>query len=378
MQTSNSLSRRGWLGLLPGVALAAEQGTGHGIPAGVKAIIARTLSQDAGSFNTDWFGTMLMKGLLEWARCGVPEGGSFARRWLDFHLKSEGIAPFSGAKARVVRAGGIFISTYAGHFGLSFPCFEMVRQFEDERARAVCLGIADVILHQTKRNDRGMVMHDDLADFTIPDVCYFVVTPLMIASVLDKKYGRVYRDQAVFQLRSFIDVFLMKDTGLARTILTPSGLGKSYWTRASGWLLWGITGVLRHLPAGDPEFRGFVADLNRLASGIARVQDVSGGLHVFLNDRTSPLETTRTAMCAMGLHESVRKGWLPASFQPVAEKAWRFVQDHITPEGQITSAYTAWAVPAEKGVLAMDKVQMPWIPGFILSTAYEMTTGQGA
>ena len=61
----------------------------------------------------------------------------------------------------------------------------------------------------------------------------------------------------------------------------PSGLGKSYWTRASGWLLWGITGVLRHLPAGDPEFRGFAADLNRLASGIARVQDVLQALESF-------------------------------------------------------------------------------------------------
>ena len=66
------------------------------------------------------------------------------------------------------------------------------------------------------------------------------------------------------------------------------------------------------------------------------------------------------------------------SVRPVAEKAWRFVEDHITPEGQIRRAYTAWAVPAKKGVLAMDTVQMPWIPGFILSTAYEMSTSQRA
>jgi hypothetical protein len=53
---------------------------------------------------------MLMKGLLEWARREVPEGRNFAQRWLDFHLKSDRIAPFSGAKARVVRAGGISAS----------------------------------------------------------------------------------------------------------------------------------------------------------------------------------------------------------------------------------------------------------------------------
>lgn len=76
-------------------------------------------------------------------------------------------------------------------------------------------------------------------------------------------------DRAIYQLRTYIDVFLVKETGLAKTILPKTGLGKTYWSRASGWLLWAITGLLRYLPRNDPHFREFQADLAVLAKGIA-------------------------------------------------------------------------------------------------------------
>jgi hypothetical protein len=47
---------------------------------------------------------------------------------------------------------------------------------------------------------------------------------------------------------------------------------------------------------------------------------------------------------------------------------------NITPDGNIRQAYTGWAVPAEQGIVEMDKRSMGWIPGFILSAAHELTT----
>ena len=343
-------------------------------PPGVAAILADTLKRDPGTLNTDWFGTLLVKGLLEWTARGVPEGGEFAKRWLAHHLASGVVAPYSGRGSRTVDAGGIKITTYCGHFGLAFPCWELVRQFGDERARRVCLDVAAIILHQTARNRFGMVLHADSDDFTIPDTCYFVVTPLMIGYALDPANGAAFRDQAIYQLRTFVDVFLDRQLGLAKTILGPDGTGVTYWTRATGWLLWSITGVLRHLPPAHPEFARFQEDLRVLAEGIARVQDPSGALHLFTNDPASPLETTGTAMVAMGLHESVRKGWLPKSFTPPVDRAWSYVQGKLTPEGKIVGAYTGWAVPAEERIIEMDRVSMGWIPGFILSAAAEFAT----
>jgi hypothetical protein len=73
----------------------------------------------------------------------------------------------------------------------------------------------------------------------------------------------------------------------------------------------------------------------------------------------------------MGIHEAVRRAWLPSSCGSLAERAWSYVKTRITPDGGITGAYTGWAVPAENREIEMDKIRMGWIPGFILSAAAE-------
>src|SRR5208283_4892983 len=104
---------------MAGATLFAKQSSGpdsiqarlpRNVPAGVGVIIGRTLEKDPGSLNADWFGTLLMKGMLEWAERGVPESRPFATRWLDFHLNSGRLSPYSGPQTRTVRAGGVFIT----------------------------------------------------------------------------------------------------------------------------------------------------------------------------------------------------------------------------------------------------------------------------
>jgi hypothetical protein len=344
------------------------------IPPAVKSIVNAALQRVPTSLNTDWFGTMLMHGLLLWNRRGVSEVEPFARAWLQHHLQSSAVSKFSGPRSRVVTVGGIPITTYAGHYGLAFPCYEMARQFDHRAARRVCIDIADVILHLATRNRFGLVGHDDQATFAIPDTCYFVAPPLMLASLLDEREGAVFRKQALYQIRTYVDVFLARDTGLSKTILLETGLGKTNWTRASGWLLWAINGVLRQLPPTDREFTALRGDLSRLAQGITRVQDVTGGFRVLMDDPSAPLETTGTAMFAAGLHEGVRRGWLESSHLDTALRAWSFVELNITVAGEIRHAYTGWAVPAENRIMSMDEHKMEWIPGMILLAAHEMTT----
>jgi rhamnogalacturonyl hydrolase YesR len=348
----------------------------HDVPRGVGAIIRNTLAEDPASLNTDWFGTTLLQGLLEWHRLGVGGVRAFATAWLDHHINAGTLSPYSGARSREVVAGGIHITTYAGHYGLALPCYEMAVQFKDERARLACIDVGRNILHQAARNRLGMVEHDDSGGFAIPDTCYFVVRALMSAAVLDTKLGPVYREQAHHQLRTYIDTFLTHETGLAKTILFKEGLGRTCWTRASGWLLWAINSMLRLLPPGDAAFAGYVQDLKRLAAGMKRTQDASGGFRVLLDDPQTPLETTGTAMFASGVHEAVRNKWLPSSYGESAGRAWEFVQGNIREDGSIRNAYTGWALPAEQRVLSMDKHKMGWIPGFILIVANEMAANQ--
>jgi rhamnogalacturonyl hydrolase YesR len=348
------------------------------LPAGVASIIANALNQDPTSFNTDWFGTVLMDGLLRWQPRAFPETRTFAQTWLDYHRKSTGVSKYSGPPSRSFHAGGVELTSYAGQYGISFPCFQLASRFGDDAARAVCIDVADFILHQSARNRLGMVAHDDNAEFAIPDTCYFVAGPLMFASTLSEKYEEVFRRQALIQLRTYTDVFLVKEKGLAKTVLLKTGLGETYWTRASGWLLWAMISVLEHLPAHAPETEGILHDLKLLAEGLAHVQDAGGGFHVLLDDPTSPLETTGSAMFATGLHEAIRNAWLPDSFRSLVERAWSFVQGNISDDGSIEHVYTAWAMPAEKRIITMNRVTTGWVPGFILLAANEMTLDAGA
>jgi hypothetical protein len=344
-----------------------------GLPQGVSAIIVETLRRDPSSINTDWFGSLLIEGLLQWNRRGIPEVRDYSLAWLDHHWNSKMVSRYSGPASRVFPAGKIPITTYAGHYGLAFPCYEMATQFQEPRARQACLDVARTILHCSSRNRLGMVNHDDNAEFAIPDTCYFAVAPLMMASVLDREKGQVYQEQALCQLRIYIDTFLVRETGLVRTILLKPGLGKTYWTRASGWLLWAIIRVMRYLPLSAPGRDGILEDLKILAGGVARIQDASGGFHVLLDEPATPLETTGTVMIAVGLHEAIRQGWLPGTFSSVVSRAWQFARGNIKDDGQIRQAYTGWAVPAEERVMSMDEHKMEWIPGFILSAASILT-----
>jgi len=374
----NLITRRAALkaaALVPFVPQEARVDLPDDLPPGVRAIVDTTLRRDPATLNTDWFGTVLMQGLLEWHRRGVKDVRAFSTAWLDHHLKSPGVSRYSGAKSREVTAGGIHVTTYAGHFGLAFPCYEMAVQFGERRARRACVETARLILHQVARNRLGLVEHDDSGEFAIPDTCYFAVRALMSGSALDPGYQQVLREQAVFQLRTYVDTFLVPEKRLAKTVLFGEGLGKTYWTRASGWLLWAITSVLRLLPPSDPAFTRFLEDLKTLVSGLAAVQDPSGGFRVLLDDPQTPLETTGTAMFASGVHEAVRRKWLPDSYLQPANRAWDFVKSNLDSEGRIRNAYTGWALPAENRVMSMDEHDMGWIPGFILIVANEMTLG---
>src|SRR5215211_1339456 len=317
---------------------------------------------------------MPLVGALQCCRRGVKEVEPLVEAWLDHHLQTRQVAEYQGNRARTVSAGGVPLTTYAGHFGMSQVCEEMVAQFRDDRARRIAIDIADIVLHRTARNRIGLIGHDDTADFAIPDVTFFAVSSLMIAARLHPAAATAYRDQALYQLRTAVETFLMPDIGLAKTLYRQDGTGKTYWTRASGWLLWSLTGMLRRLDPEHPAFAQFTADLTRLADGLRRVQEPNGGLHVLLDDRTTPLDATGPAMCALGIHESVRRGWLPASYRAVADAAWGFVKASLTNDGVLRNTYYLWALPAENREMRLRDETSGWAMGFVLAAASEMTS----
>ncbi len=355
------------------------------LPSGFKAVIKHLLSKDPKYWNTDWDGTMAIEALLSWKDRGVPEALEYAKQWLDFHIEhdnklndTEFYNTYSGPDARVIRGKYLPFTMYSGFFGLPFPCYHIYRSTGDERAKQTCLDVASAILHVAARDQRGLVLHDDgvrrgdsINFFTIPDTMYFVTKALMIASVLDDKTGEVYRDQAIFQIKTGTSFYLDNEKNIARTVLYPNGVGNTFWCRASGWLSYALSGVLRFLPENHPEFKNLANELKRLADGVTKFQGLNGGLHVLVDQPETPEETSGTAMCVASIKEAVGKGWIPDQYDQFLEKGWNFIKKNVSDNGSITQVYTGWAIPAEERRIMMDQSNQDrgWIPAVVLNAA---------
>jgi hypothetical protein len=79
------------------------------------------------------------------------------------------------------------------------------------------------------------------------------------------------------------------------------------------------------------------------------------------------------AMLALGVHESVRRGWLPPSYNSGAQVAWRFVRENLTGEGVLRNTYALWALPAENRDMRLRNETSGWAMGFVLAAANELT-----
>lgn len=352
------------------------------LPRGIAAIIKNYYDRDPITFNTDWAGTMPMWGLTMWAKRGVPGALDYVRAWFEAHLArdpqlsdEEFFTTYTGHRSRVIRGRQLPFTMYCGLFGLNFPCSELYKQTGDERAKQMCIEVADAILYRARRNSFGLSAHDDHWEYDIPDAGFFTIEPLMRAASIDPERGWPYVNLAAAQLRTYIDVFLNRSNGLAHTILGPKGLGKTFWSRAQGWLMWAFIAVLRGIPKDHSATEGFVRDLKFFAEGVVKIVDESGAIHAFANDPASLPETTGTAMVATALHESMRRGWLDrGKYADITRRMWNFCKQHITDDGGFEKVYYEWALPAELYVESSKTVKFGPHIGALLWLADEMTT----
>ncbi|MFD2285858.1 hypothetical protein GJU39_12745 [Pedobacter petrophilus] len=362
-----------------------DTGLPKNLPANIKELIQNVLKQEFSVVNTDWFGSIQVEGLLRFANRGFKEGFVFADKWFKYHVENDGkltdaeyFKQYEGPKARILRDGPLTFVIYSANLGVSFPVHELYKITKDPTAKRVCFDVADAVLHYVGRDRFGMLAHDDFdyMKFTIPDSAYWATRTTAIAATLstDPKVADIYWKQSLFQLEAGIKHFLDKDKKLVRTGLFNGENATTYWCRSQGWLLWAIAGLLRYLPKSHPKFKTIAASMKIIADGIKQYQSKNGGLHVLVDDPSTPEEVTSISMVLSALKEGVRKGWIPNEYDDMFAKAWLFIQKSVGENGNIHNAYTGWAVPAEqKQVNKMDERFVGFVPGIIMVAADEMT-----
>jgi unsaturated rhamnogalacturonyl hydrolase len=104
-----------------------------------------------------------------------------------------------------------------------------------------------------------------------------------------------------------------------------TGLSPHFWSRAMGWYAMALVDVLDYFPEEHKDRAKLIAILNRLAEALVKVQDKSGLWHQVTDqgDRYGNyLEASGTAMFTYAFAKGANKGYLPASYKRVANKAY--------------------------------------------------------
>ena len=105
-----------------------------------------------------------------------------------------------------------------------------------------------------------------------------------------------------------------------------TGLSPNFWGRAMGWYIMALVDVLDNFPKEHPKYKDLLAILNRTATATVKYQDAKSGVWWDILDmptrKGNYLESSASSMFVYGLAKGVRKGWLPQSFMPAANKGY--------------------------------------------------------
>jgi unsaturated rhamnogalacturonyl hydrolase len=154
------------------------------------------------------------------------------------------------------------------------------------------------------------IFHED-ADFD--DIANQFV--LMESHARDSKTGLLYHAWDQSKLEPWAD--------------PKTGLSRNFWGRADGWYAMALVDVLDQFPANHLKRKVLIAILNRLAVAIQKYQDQKSGLWYNVLDKATSKgnypESSASCMFVYALAKGVRQGYLPSSYQRVAEKGFKGV-----------------------------------------------------
>lgn len=105
-----------------------------------------------------------------------------------------------------------------------------------------------------------------------------------------------------------------------------TGKSPNFWSRALGWYVMALVDALDYFPKEHPKQKELVGYLNNAAASLAKFQDEKSGLWYQVTDKGSEkgnyLEASGSSMFAYAFAKGVNKGYLPAKYKKLANKAF--------------------------------------------------------
>lgn len=108
------------------------------------------------------------------------------------------------------------------------------------------------------------------------------------------------------------------------------------WGRANGWTIMAKIELLKTMPENHPEKGEILKIFSRHCEGLLAVQSKDGRWHQVLDDPTSYLETSATAMFVRGFAEGVNEGWLDEeTYSDAINTGWASLINQIDEDGNV-------------------------------------------
>jgi len=110
-----------------------------------------------------------------------------------------------------------------------------------------------------------------------------------------------------------------------------------YWSRANGWGIFATSIVLQNLPKNHPSYSTILKSFKSHSQKLISLQDPASGFwHQILNDTSSYLETSGTAIFTMALARGLNEGWLKGpEFENAAKKGWQAIASQVDKNGDV-------------------------------------------
>lgn len=127
-------------------------------------------------------------------------------------------------------------------------------------------------------------------------------------------------------------------TGLFRHIWreTPNTFPEgSFWSRGNGWAVAGMLDVALLLPDDHPAQERLQLSLREALDAVVELQDTSGFWHQRLDDPSTPLETSGTAIFAYTLRRGIDEGVVPEAHAEAARDAMDACLGVVDEEGRV-------------------------------------------
>lgn len=261
----------------------------------------------------------------------------YARRWLDPHIQA-----------------GYDIST-SDRCPPALSAIALYAQGCDPKYRAVADDVVTYLDTRALRTDDGGISH--LGTLPTFGATLWLDSLFMFGEVLIRR-GEAWDDaQSLDLFGSQYAIFArdMQDAAAGFFVHGYHWPGAQdpgvFWARGNGWVLVSASDYLRVRAARGETDEAVRASFVRLASAVSAAQDASTGLFWTVVNRPGEtyLETSATALFALGLARGRRIGVLDASVDPIVARAMDGLRSRITRDAEGRPIVTGVSGPTMVG-----------------------------